>query len=491
MRAALKDGFITAADIGERFSHREALRKQLHTQMLQNELKKQEAEAPLIQPRADLAGGQVGAALDLLPKQTQLAGGTLDTANTLQPGDAKLAKISQDQAAAEQLYGKNSIASFQQLAPLVPGYDGKAPTKADGTPDFGQMAQEGTSLSTQMGLRSQAMEHLKAVEHRPGKNEFGQTTVREINGVSEDITPGSDAHKYWNNVLNRPFQFKSLKPGSDTSGQPAAPAGQPAAQSQPSTPAPNAPAANDAAATPGRPQVGSYNPGAGMVTGDVEPPKEGDITEQFRKQKSYENWNQARPFFGAMTQVMNDINKTPIAEQRKGSRNLNVKDIDLISNFVKAYDPTAVIREFKFDKIQSSQPLPDQLKNWMSTITRSGQLTPESRQELYNTAASMMKAKEDAIAPDLQMAKKKAEDSGYPVGHILNPAEQEILTRNQSGGTAPAASAQPATATAAQPSQSYAGKQWTLGASYTKGDGSSWTVTGFDSSGRPTFEPKK
>lgn len=179
--------------------------------------------------------------------------------------------------------------------------------------------------------------------------------------------------------------------------------------------------------------LGQEIPGQGRVVGLSEPPSQtpptpAAITDQFRKQKSYEQWNQSKPFYGAMVNTMEEINKIPVSEQRKGNANLNLQDIELVSNFIKLYDPNAVVREFKWDKIEHSQPIPDQVRNWMSTITREGHLTPETRQQLFKVGTQAFHAKEQSIVPDLQMASKIATDAGYNLQHILTPEESSLLT---------------------------------------------------------------
>jgi hypothetical protein len=431
--------------------------------------------------------GELGKAKE----KAQISGANLQAAQSTAalpgvPNAAKAAEEDVDFHRATVAYGPEAIQSFFKYAPLVPGYDG-TPTTSDGKPDWVTVAREGANLEQQVNLKSQAA--LRSAVHKTETRKEGSTTYAvDVNSVGEDITDPNKKQAL-NAQATAPLVFKFIKPGSVSVPAPVATPSAPAPVTvTPVAPQPDVSSLNQVranlankfgsdavvqlsepdllrlntaskaedAATPSpvvqpvapvsaaKPTVelNSYIPGKGLVSGIEDKQlltEAAGITDQLRKQGSYQVWNKSTPAWNAMQNIIGEINKIPIEQQRSGAANLNVKDLDLISNFIKLYDPEAVIREFKFDKLVTGQPLPDRLANWKATVLKAGHLTPETRQELVNVAHDMYAAKEQAIVPDLQMAAKRAQGAGLPIDTILNPREQELLAgKFQSGVTAPA-----------------------------------------------------
>jgi hypothetical protein len=121
------------------------------------------------------------------------------------------------------------------------------------------------------------------------------------------------------------------------------------------------------------------------------------------------------------------LDSIPLADQRSGKNNLNVKDLVIASSFIKLFDPSAVIREFKWDKLADSGSIPERIKNAITTALHGGAFTPEVRQEIIKYGLNAFESKTQAIVPLLDQARQIAEDNGYPISHVLTSDEQQIL----------------------------------------------------------------
>jgi hypothetical protein len=438
MADAFRSGAITAQDIIDRAGELGKTKKKAELQILKEHLSPEaiaarQAATQAAGAQATLSGAQAGAATPLVEPQ------------------AGIAKTQLDQAAAEQLYGPGSVQAFHQLAPYVPEYK-SPPTKPDGSPDFATMAQEGGHLQNVFMTRGIAAEHLKVIRSEEGVNQFGQKTRRDINAFNEDVSPGSPALEQWHKAAQTPFTFRTWRPGTSITAPTASV--QPV---QPTTPViPAAPttiygadaqrAADQAAqASAGgtmavapvvtpvipslseRPVVGAYTPGQGIVTSPGEVPTADKIMENVRKNESYKEWEKALPYFESMKAAADAYNKIPIEEQRKGSQNLNLRDLQLAESVIKLYDPQGVVRQFKWDKIEQHQPWPEIVKNVISQAVRTGSLTPETRQLLIQTGYDNVIGREKSLIPNLQQAAETAKDYRIPLAHVLNPKEIELL----------------------------------------------------------------
>lgn len=453
MTDAFRQGQITAGDILDRVGELGKAKRKAELHIAQS-VGSPEADAArkaaLAQStaQAGLGTAQATAGTGLVGPQTQLAKSQID----LQQAQTK--------------YG-TGIQAFQQLAPFSSDFTGEYPTKPDGSLDYDTMGIEGNHLQALMNQRMYAAERLKPVGPPQKEIRNGREFLVTRNQLGEDISPSPENPTYqqYRQMASQQFGFKFWKPGQavtssltpPTPAAPAPPATRPItdqeraamveARSIPS-PVANKLRPEDVQAALQTTEVPTVSPlstaapegkamlepgttyaaGTGITSGAIEPSFPAGITEQARKQKSYENWNQSKSYYNTMVNTMGQIDKIPIEDQRKGKVNLNAQDIELVSNFVKLYDPGAVIREFKFDKIEHSQPIPDQVKNWMSTITLNGQLTPETRKELFRTATEAMRGKEQAILPDLKMAQERASAANIPITQVLNPEEQKLVS---------------------------------------------------------------
>ena len=448
---AFRQGTITAHDVldrvGEVAQSRKKVELALHQRQLTELQDPQLAEARrnamlATGAQAQLLGAQAGAALPMVGQQAQLTQSQLD------------------EAQAAQKYGP-AIQYYKALAPEA-GLTAP-PVDQEGKPDYAKMAEVGSKLFSWKIQKQTAMDRIQPHEYKEGV-QGNQKVLLKFNKSGELITPEleSQLHKQ----ATAPFagapgsvevaprsaapSVTAMKPDIEMHGTPETIAAQradlinsgtPGADSmsdsavesmvqsnraqefnKPTIQAPPAPSAT------GSFPVATSVPNAGLSLGAAEKtPEISTLTDQVRKQKSYESWNASKPFYNSMREVMADVNKIPIEEQRSGRVNMGIKDIELVSNFIKLYDPNAVIREFKWDKIEHSQPIPDRVKNWMSEITRAGSMTPETRQELFHVASQAYDAKAKSVLPDLKLAEKRATQYGHPIDQVLNPDELDLL----------------------------------------------------------------
>jgi hypothetical protein len=443
MTDSMRSGAITAQDVIDRVGELGKTRRKAEIEFHKRNIADlQNPDLVAARHAVQLAQGQ----------QAGLAGAQAQAAGPMVQPQAELAQTQLAKQTAEAKHGTpGSIDAFTQMF-------GAVPTLPNGQPDYETAAVKGAQARGGQMWYQFAAERQKPDPAMTQKipTAGGGEEIIYRNAQGEVITPGSPKWKEYEDIKAKAFPLHSMAPGGSATVSPAAPSAPP----EP-TPEQRAQLVTQAGVSPTdastmsaadvqarlappkpsvvpRPVTGSYNPETGgIVTQAGEIPKSQEITEQFRKQKSYEAWNASKPFYGSMANTMTQINAIPVADQRAGKVNLNAQDIELISNFVKLYDPNAVIREFKFDKIEHSQPIPDQVRNWMSTVIRSGQLTPEARQELFRTATEAFRAKQQSIIPDLQMAAKRAQDTRLPLEHIMTPEEQQLLSGNVAPSYAP------------------------------------------------------
>jgi hypothetical protein len=175
------------------------------------------------------------------------------------------------------------------------------------------------------------------------------------------------------------------------------------------------------------PSVGSYVPGMGAKTG----PGTGTYTssqirDELTKDKSYEAWNTQKGFANSFDSAAKQIQAIPPAQQVSGAAKMNVLDQQLAESIIKMYDPGAAIREFKWDKLTSDQPLAEQLNNWRAQGLKTGVLTPDARQRLINMGYETVAGKEQAARAPIQLAVQKAKNSGAPIDEVLTPDDMRV-----------------------------------------------------------------
>lgn len=431
---AFRQGFITADDVVSRVGEHAKAKKKVELQLL-NESASPEAQAmrqaqmQAATGKAGLEAAQTGAQIPQVPQQAQIA------------------QVGLDEAQARQKYG-TGIDDFRNLAPLVPGYTAP-PTKPDGTLDFDIMGTEGNYLKSIYNQKLLAQDRLKATEHMETSGPGGVKGRTDYNAFKEDVSPGSEAFSRYSRAAQAPLHFGNWSPpGTAQVAAPAAPVATPPPPNRPATTlyGADAQAAADYAAggvsmvqprqapvaplpaVTARPQPGEYRQGMGTITGTGDTIKgAADARDQFAKDESYKQWSSSKQYANELLAVKKELDSIPLADQRSGKNNLNVKDLVIASSFIKLFDPSAVIREFKWDKLADSGSIPERIKNAITTALHGGAFTPEVRQEIIKYGLNAFESKTQAIVPLLDQARQIAEDNGYPISHVLTSDEQQIL----------------------------------------------------------------
>jgi hypothetical protein len=159
------------------------------------------------------------------------------------------------------------------------------------------------------------------------------------------------------------------------------------------------------------PKVGQYVPGAGLIQSQPDPAKVSASVQDFlQKDESYKAWNTQKSFANSFDTIAkeqhaigaDDPNKWTGALSRQNPQNVN--DLGLAENVIKMFDPGNAIRPFKLDKETESQPVGELLKNAGQEISRTGSLTPGTRQRLIHTGYETIDSKEKAAAPAVSTA---------------------------------------------------------------------------------------
>lgn len=448
---AFRQGFITADDVVQRVGETASKKKKLELQLL-NEQSSPEAQAMRHAERGAVTG------------KAQLESAVTGTQIPQVPQQGAIAQTALDEAQARQKYG-TGIDDFRNLAPLVPGYS-KPPTKPDGSLDFDIMGSEGNYLKAIYNQKLMAQQRLVAAEHLETSGPGGVKGRTDLNAFKEDVSPGSAAFSRYSEAAQKPLHFGSWQPAGQAVTTPvsqatAAPAptqtlygadAQAAANAAESaanggvqvTPTVQQPVAKPVVGasmmnnTPGRPQPGSYVPGMGTITGTGDTVKgAADARDQFAKDETYKQWSASKQYANELKSVKAELDQIPFDKQRNLGANLNVKDVVIASSFIKLFDPSAVIREFKWDKLANSGTIPEQIKNAVTTALHGGAFTPEVRQEVIKYGLNAFDSKQQAIVPLLNQAKQIAEDNGYPINHVLTSEEQQVLNSSSAPTVTP------------------------------------------------------
>jgi hypothetical protein len=432
---AFRQGFITADDVVSRVGEHAKAKKKVELQLLNEAGSPQAQQMRAAQMQAATGSAQLGAA--------QAAGQIPQV-----PQQTAIAQTSLDEAQARQKYG-TGIDDFRALAPLAPGYT-SPPTKPDGSLDYEVMGTEGNYLKALYNQKLMAQDRLKATEHMETAGPGGVKGRTDYNAYKEDVSPGSESFQRYSRAAQEPLHFKTWQPAGTAvvapiSQAPVAPKTLYGADAQAAADAAEqgisiSPKAAPAPAKPsvgltvpsGRPSPGSYIPGMGTITGTGDTIKgAADAREQFTKDESFKQWSMSKQYANELKTIQSELSKMSLADQRSGKNNLNVKDLVIASSFIKLFDPSAVIREFKWDKLADSGSIPERIKNAITTALHGGAFTPEVRNEIIGYGLNAFDSKTKAIVPLLEQAKQIADDNGYPVNHVLTTEEQQVL---QSGG---------------------------------------------------------
>lgn len=142
-------------------------------------------------------------------------------------------------------------------------------------------------------------------------------------------------------------------------------------------------------------------------------------------------WRLAAANYGNILGIDREIKKNDADFKKKGLTSTNsnaIEDLALISNFIKLYDPQAVIREFKFDKVVASKSVADQLQNALSLVLKKQSLTPAQREQILHTSRAEMLSKETQ-AKDLALTTAAQAHAGgvNDLTAVISPNLQSII----------------------------------------------------------------
>jgi hypothetical protein len=147
-----------------------------------------------------------------------------------------------------------------------------------------------------------------------------------------------------------------------------------------------------------------------------------DITKENRAQEPIKNWQISDRYYQNAKDAMSAINRVPLADQNMGKYNLGPKDQALAESVIKLLDPPGVVREFKWDKFESNQPWPEQVRGIMAKVKNEGKFTPGTRQELMMLANSAHRAAENGAADMLKQTQQ--------MGGVLTDKEKALAEGN-------------------------------------------------------------
>lgn len=94
-------------------------------------------------------------------------------------------------------------------------------------------------------------------------------------------------------------------------------------------------------------------------------------------------------------------------------------DIALIMKYMKALDPTSVVREGEFKTLGSAGSLPTQVQNWYNSYATGNKLTPEVRKEIKSSAEAIVRGSINAAQPTIQDIISQAKIRGVPENAVL------------------------------------------------------------------------
>ena len=94
-------------------------------------------------------------------------------------------------------------------------------------------------------------------------------------------------------------------------------------------------------------------------------------------------------------------------------------DIALIMKYMKALDPTSVVREGEFKTLGNAGSRPTQVQNWYNSYATGNKLTPEVRKEIKSSAAAIVRGSINAAQPTIQDIISQAKIRGVPENAVL------------------------------------------------------------------------
>lgn len=415
---AMRQGFLTADDIIQRIGPVGQAKDKADVQMLTEAVSPEQIAARRAQAEAAVSGAQLNKAQAEAALPNVSDAGNLQS---LQLHQAQADMIDKDSESAWRMYHK----------PIL---------NADGSPNHAEMQRRGYPyrILTQQLIQTQdALSSGKPTEFFDPKTNQKQTLIF---GPGGDVTPGSQGFQQWQKQrLQLQFEINKLarqdakdlttathpEPGEYVAPHISTPTSkisdvviQPASAPAPVTPdvtaRPEGSALNDVFVAPnvGNVTPVTLEPGQGIPgplpeteTDPAVRKQKQDIHEAIVKDPRYIGLAQSEGPFRQLIEQEHFLNQFDKDRQNTlGGPRLAVADIELASNFIKLYDPTAVVREFKWDKLENGQALADKMHSFVAnTLARQGKFTPEQRQEILRASYSSWRAKQQSVQDQLKL----------------------------------------------------------------------------------------
>jgi hypothetical protein len=449
-----RKGFITADDVVNRIGDVGKAQKKALLESLGEYV-----NPDLINSR--LAAAKASTAQSNLQQQQATA-----AQGIVQPA-ANLAQTQIASQQAEAVYGKGGLETYQTLGPL---YGESMPPNPDEN-DFKKAAQRGNEMKGQMMLADRWLQQIAPAADYTFTDAQGNTYPRKKNWQGIDVTPpnpstgypGSPAYWAYAKQLDQflpkfhparsqyfldqssapsPDDVHEVEPTVPAGTHPASSAIEPLTDDQVRAAAVNklgltgdqaanmnardlttartliepAQAPPAVAAAPAAAAVAPAYSGQGAAPGEV-PIKPGqtvpEAREQLQKLPGIEQFAKAQPLYANFLSAAVNAHKTPAGEPTGTS------DLTLGETYGKLLDPSATLREFKWDAIKKAIPWADEFSDAKNLILRTHTFPPQFRQRLVDDGFNIIENSEKAIAPKLQYAQKQ-----YP--GVLDSDEQGI-----------------------------------------------------------------
>lgn len=385
--------------------------------------------------------------------QNELAAQTAEAQSGLVQPTSSLAaqKLAQEQAQVQM--GPTGLAFMQQNGWMF-GKTMDDFRKPDGSTDFVEATKEGNRGAGQLALANAWLERMQPVKTQEVTDAAGGVHTHQLNSRGEDVTPPmpnqgyEGSPLYWGIVkqlqdylpdyhpmrsrlmLTKPnlgANANTMRPGPIVDGQPTNLVGPASPQAQPapqvSAPEPTFPTGS------GEGVLTKSAPGSYQVPAEIRKDMVADpiVKTMLDQQKYVTN-------FKTIADNQESMGAT-IPGKDVPAQNAN--DIGLAESIVKLYDPQAAIREFKWEKLEESQPWLEKIGAWKQLALHKGSFTPESRARLIKMGDEIINGTEAAARGRLALAQNaakssqaKANDPADWVGLTLTPEELRVL-RNE------------------------------------------------------------
>jgi hypothetical protein len=399
---AFRKGFITADDVIQRIGPVGQAQTKANVLALNEFASPEQIAARRAQAEAALSGSQLQTA------QNQAS----------EPLVSPLA-----QKAKADIWQKNALDTYQEHYG-VPLYVKDNQGNDTDQPDIKTMASKGAEIIQAKQAIGYANSMLQG-SWQVRKDKDGTAHEVLLNKMGQDVTPvkGNPWYDHFSDLQMQGeqvvFQPRSVNP-NDVNWHPTPPKPGEAAS------APNT-------AQPSADLIQPYVPGTGIPSGPkpgtTDPEQielQGKLRQQLKEEDAKKVYDQGQTFFNRIKKIGEDLKSLPLEQQRIGSAALNTQDSALADAVVKLFDPSGVVREFKWNKVVEDSPRLEGIRSLLQTVQSTGKMSAITRQQLIQEGYNQIIAREEALRPHL----KRVDDTAKAVGMrvpVLTDEENAIL----------------------------------------------------------------